>query len=361
MHVVTLLPTAASLFSVVPAGARALIAAVSASLLIAAVACGLAMLLVVRAGGRYEARALALFLVLVAVCWGSVLRFASWEHGPDGAPIGLDITVGGVPLLLAILTMALASAALLGLSVRFPTDLASGEGAGFLGRRPWMPWVLAMATPLLLQPGVSLIAMGARAVGVDVETMSRLFALLLWTFGVLIAGSVVGMLGLAVFYFVRGYRLADEQARRSAMWLLVGVVGSALLMLTSALLLALDIVLPISLGLLSRYTPLVVLFSPLVMVVCVAVALLYSGAVDPRLALRRSTINGIAGTMGLLVFAGLENALSSWVEGRLGLPGMVGSFLAGGASAAVFLPIQRILARSRGGPQAALGSRAPAS
>ena len=354
VHVATLFPTALWLFRAVPDDARALILAVSASLIIAMIACGLALLLVVRAGDRYEARGLALFLSLIAVCWGSVLRFASLERGPGGAPTGLNISVSGTPLLLAILAFALAGAALLRLSTRFPQDLDRGtDGPAPLLRRSWVPWALALATPLLLPPGVSLIGRSARALGFSPDTV---LASLPWALGVvatLIAAIVLGMVGQAIANFVRGFRLADAPSRRSALWLVVGVVGSALLVLASTLLLALDMALPVSLGLLSRYTPAIVLFAPLVMVVCVAVAILHAGAVDPRLALRRSTINGIAGTVGLLVFAGLENSLSAWVESRLGLPGAIGSFLAGTISAGTFLPVQRSLGRRIAGSRVA--------
>lgn len=347
VHVVTLFPTAWSLYRAVPADARPVIVAVSASLVMAIIACALALLLIVRAGARYEARHLALFLVLVAICWGSVLRFASIDRGPDGAATGLSINVSGAPLLLAIVTLALASAALLRLSVRFPSDLvADAEDRWSLSRWPWAPWALAVATPFLLQLGISIVGRAATLLGVEGETMARFFPWALWTVSAIIGTIVLGMLALAVSNFLTGYRRADPDSRRSALWLVVGVVGSGILVLASTLLIVLDIVLPVSLGLLSRYSPLIVFFAPLFMVICVGVAVLFSGAVDPRLALRRSTINGIAGTFGLLVFAGLENAVSAWVETRLGLPGIIGSFLAGALSAAVFVPIRWGLRRT---------------
>lgn len=345
-HVATLFPTAWALFRAVPVDGRPVILAISASLVIAMIACALAILLVVRAGQRYEARGLALFLVLIAICWGSVLRFASLDRGPDGSVTGLDISLSGTPVILAVLALALAGASLLSLSVRFPTDLTAGRtGRTPLIRKSWVPWALAIAAPVLLKFGISLLGRAAKAFGVEPERMVQILPWALGAVATIIGSLILGMVLLAIANFVKGYRLADEESRRPVLWLLVGVVGSAFLVLASALLLALDIVLPASLGLLSRYSPLIVLFSPLFMVICVAVAILHSGAVDPRLALRRSTINGIASTAGLLVFAGLENTLSSWVESRLGLPGSLGSLLAGAVSAGVFLPVQRRLSR----------------
>jgi len=349
VHVATLFPTALSLYRSVPTNGRPMILAVSASLVISVIACALAMLLVVRAGRRYEARGLALFLVLIAICWGSVLRFASLDRGPEGSVTGLEITVSGTPLFLSVFALALAAASLLNLSLHFPEDLtaASVGRMRLIGRR-WAPWALALVAPLLFQPGVSLIGMGARTAGMSPETLTRLMPWVLGTAAVVIAILVLGMVALSVANFVKGYRLAGTDSRRSALWLLAGVVGSAVLMLMSAVALAVDIVLPVSLGLLSRYTPLILFFAPLFMVICVAISILYSGAVDPRMALRRSTIDGIAAGVGLIVFAGLENVLSAWVESRLGLPGTMGSFLAGTIAASVFLPVHRGLTRRSG-------------
>jgi len=346
VHVGTLFPAAWALYQAVPANGRPVILGVSVSLVIAVIACALAILLVVRAGNRYEARGLAFFLVLIAICWGSVLRFASLDRGPDGSVTGLDVTVSGMPLLLATFTLALAAAALLDLSLRFPEDLISGNGGRRLIGRRWVPWALALTAPLLIQPGISLVGNIATAFGIQPETMVRLLPWALGTVAAIIGSVVLGMLGLAVANFIRGYRLADAESRRSALWLLVGVVGSALVVLTSAVALAADMAFPVSLGLLTRYMPLIVFFAPLFMLIGIAVSILYSGAVDPRLALRRSTINGIAGFVGLTVFAGLENVLSAWVENRLGLPGTVGSFLAGALAAGVFVPVRRGLERS---------------
>lgn len=367
VHVATLVPTALGLFGAVPESGRPVVLAVSTSLVIAMIGCALAILLVVRAGRRYEARGLGGFLVLIAVCWGSVLRFASLERGADGSVTSLEISISGTPLLLATLALALAAAALLDLSWRFPHDLEATAGRPI--RRRWIPWALATSVPLLLVLLPPLLGRTARMAGMTPETMTRLLPWVLAAEGVTALGIVFGMTLLGVRNFVRGYRLADAESRRSVLWLLVGVVGSAVFVVASVLALLLDGVLPISLGLVSRYTPVIVLFAPLFLVVCVAVSILHAGAIDPRLALRRSTINGIAGTLGFLVFAGLENTLSAWVEGRLGLPGVIGSFLSGTAAAGVFLPVQRLLGRraagrpngDEGGPgsKAAVGPQNP--
>jgi hypothetical protein len=50
--------------------------------------------------------------------------------------------------------------------------------------------------------------------------------------------------------------------------------------------------------------------------------------------------------LGILVFAGLEEVLSGWVASRMGLPGMVGSLLAGSLAAGVMIPLRNTVGRA---------------
>ncbi|MGD8277364.1 MAG: hypothetical protein PVH00_05030 [Gemmatimonadota bacterium] len=89
--------------------------------------------------------------------------------------------------------------------------------------------------------------------------------------------------------------------------------------------------------------------APTVVVLTTAIAVFFAGAFDPGLILRRSTIWGFAGAVGLLMFAGLENALSEWVEARLAFPGMLGAIAAGGLAAGVMIPVRALMSRVAGG------------
>ena len=347
VHVATLLPTAADLYRAVPANGRIAIVTLSTTILVALIACALAILLVVRAGARYEARTLALFLVLVSLCWGSVLRFASVDV--EARELGIEAT--GWPVIIAALTLALSAAALLRLSWHFPFDFSGAGKAGrlrrFLGRRG-VAWGLALLAPLLLQTAVPvvmwLVRLSGRSPGDAAGLLGITIVATFWT----IVALVVGMGSVATWNFVAGYRMADDDARRAALWLVVGITGTALANVAVGAAFLIEVLLPGDAWSVPSWMLFVPAVSPLFAVGCIAIAVLYSGAVDPSLALRRSTINGIAGTVGLLVFAGLENTLSAWVESRLGLPGLLGSFLAGAVAAGAFLPIQRVLTR-RGG------------
>ncbi len=130
-------------------------------------------------------------------------------------------------------------------------------------------------------------------------------------------------------------------------WLILGALG---LLLGIA-------VLDVELEALGIIVPIAIFIAPLVLVTCAAIGILRSGAVDPALVLRRSTVYGALGVLGVVAFAGLENALSALVEARLGLPGIIGSMIAGALVAAVLIPVrgplQRLVARRVQSPRGA--------
>lgn len=72
-----------------------------------------------------------------------------------------------------------------------------------------------------------------------------------------------------------------------------------------------------------------------------AIAVLYQGALDPSLAVRRTAVYGALGVIFVFLFAGLGNAASDVVQARLGLPGFVGSGLYGGTVAILLLPLRK--------------------
>lgn len=136
------------------------------------------------------------------------------------------------------------------------------------------------------------------------------------------------------------YRLASRGNRRRmlwvttgfslATWLILAALGGAVLVGT------LDLPEVTAIGLV-----ILIVLAPLLLVLGSAMGVLYAGAIDPALALRRSTIYGSLGALGIVAFAGLENALSTLVESRLGFPSFIGPLVAGAIVAAVLIPIQR--------------------
>lgn len=96
----------------------------------------------------------------------------------------------------------------------------------------------------------------------------------------------------------------------AASWMLVAVLGMlAVAMIGGAVGTVLAVVVPLSL-----------VMAPLVVVLSAAIGILYAGAIDPVLALRRSTIYGVLGAIGVVAFTVTESGLSElaerWVPGR---------------------------------------------
>lgn len=69
------------------------------------------------------------------------------------------------------------------------------------------------------------------------------------------------------------------------------------------------------------------------------------GAIDPTLAIRRTTVYGALGVVFLFLLAGVGNLAESWVEMGLGLPGGTGTVVTGGGIAVALIPVKRRLDR----------------
>ena len=81
------------------------------------------------------------------------------------------------------------------------------------------------------------------------------------------------------------------------------------------------------------------------LIASIGIAVLYQGAVDPRLAIRKTTLYGSLGvTLGFL-FGGTEVALSDYVLAALGAPAGASSVLAGGTVAIAFGPLRSTFKR----------------
>jgi len=85
--------------------------------------------------------------------------------------------------------------------------------------------------------------------------------------------------------------------------------------------------------------------SVLVMVVCLAFAIFFQGALDPRLALKRTTVYGMMAVSGALLFAVVENVASAFIADVLHLSDGFGAAVAGGVVALGFNPARDWLTR----------------
>jgi len=81
----------------------------------------------------------------------------------------------------------------------------------------------------------------------------------------------------------------------------------------------------------------------------VVLAVFFDGAVDPGLAIKKTTIYGALAGALLFGFGALENALEDLVLARIGLPPGSGTWLAGGTMAVAFKPLHAFLSARIGG------------
>jgi hypothetical protein len=135
------------------------------------------------------------------------------------------------------------------------------------------------------------------------------------------------------------YVLSDREERRRMLWVVTGSVAALWAVLIPIGVWISDV---LGLGLPSVFGWLLLLLplAPLILVLCLAVAVFFSGAMDPALVIRKTTVYGAIGVIFVFLFAGLGNLVEGWVESALGLPGSVGSIITGGAIAVVLLPLR---------------------
>lgn len=360
VHVVTLLPRISVLAKTLTAGTWLFFTTYALSTMTALGACALAALLLWKASHKADGRALTLFLGFLALFWGSLFRFLTIEGGDDQVSINLSFGSGWVSQT-AVAAYLLAVAAFVRFSAYFPTPLTAerlpsarralwarrAREAALHGWTIWGAAVAVLLLPRLVTPTLSrILGLGADAQpsAAAAAIMTRVMIVIAATLYVLLPLTAIGM---GVHNLRTSYRLASAEERRRmlwvttgfslATWLIVAAVGGAILLGT------LDLPEVTAIGLV-----VLIVFAPLLIVLGSAMGVLYAGAIDPALALRRGTVYGVLGAVGVVMFAGLENALSSLVEPRLGLPAFVGPLVAGAIGAAVLIPIQRRVSRAVG-------------
>ena len=168
-------------------------------------------------------------------------------------------------------------------------------------------------------------------------------------------------LWLAASYLRAGFLVADEEGRRRVLWIVNGFSGAFWLMLIGTVgMFLVSVSVGISHGiahelghaddLLIPYWILlgvewVYIFAMLAILVSIVAAILYRGAMDPGLVLRKTTVYGALGVCLAFVFAILENILSSQVAVRFDMPGATGGWLAGGLTALAIGPLHHLIKR----------------
>lgn len=209
----------------------------------------------------------------------------------------------------------------------------------------WMTRIVAAFLALLLDPRVFWpVAVLCEAAGLSFFVPG------------LYAAHVLVVAFLATMYFYAGYRRGSEAERQRIFWLMeaaVIFVATELVFYALAVFELLDIF-PINGPLVRPWLHLAMLWSTLA---CIAMAILYKGAFDSRLVLRRTTVASIAGAVAVVIFITTETAVSETLEGLFGFQSQIGTIFGGVVVALLLRPITDRIDRRLGMHERAQGAR----
>ena len=195
-----------------------------------------------------------------------------------------------------------------------------------LGRRPATRALLrvpaALLSPALFWPSMALM-----------ELVVHVFQS-----GPSLVAHVLVYTGLASLYLYAAYRTGSDEDRRRLFWLFEG----ALILFTLEVLETLAYATR-GLGLhsltLAPLSAWLWVVEGWVALTCFSLAVLYSGALDSRLVLRKTAILSASGVMAVVLFVAIEEAVSGVVVNVLGLGSNAGALIAGVLAALAFRPL----------------------
>ena len=313
-----------------------------ASSAICLVAVTLMMLLVWRSVQRPEARILAVFLACMFTP-GVVLSAL-------GVSIGAQVIMQSAAAWLAI-------ACFVRFAALFPRPVTAEtirESDAIKARRKGKePGVAPSFRPAFLRPG---LVWGGAAAGAGFGIAARLTGQ--------VAVDAVSSIAMAVWLVVglglmrSSYRVADPAGRRRMLWVVQGFYAAAWVSVLAAIPASIisaqagyaygagsvdNVVIPHAA---IAIQSLAAIISTGLVVLGLGVALLYDGALDPALALRRTTVYGIVAVSGALLFGIVENVASSVLADALGLSEGMGAAVAGAAVALAFNPLRNWITRA---------------
>lgn len=305
-------------------------------------AVGLALALVWRVWHRPDARMLALFL--------STAFFPAMSAAWAGVPYSALVLVQGAVQWVYV-------AAFIRFAAQFPRPLVLADleaaDAARAARKGRVAKPVGRGRRMLLQPRAVWAGTAVIAVVAVLSTAAKqpiwqvvLMPFLLWG---LVRG--VGLLRAS-------YAVADPVGQRRILWVvqglysmlwlgvvMLGAVGYGMLhgaRAAAAGIPASQVQVPVEVMMVANVTQSI---STLVVVVCLAIAIFFHGALDPRLALRRTTIYAGVALTGALLFGVVENAASAFLADVLHLSEGLGAAVAGAAVALAFGPLRGWLTR----------------
>lgn len=276
----------------------------------AIIASGSAMVIALRAWRTREARLLTWYLVF-AGCTFNVFAMHAVASGRFNGYVPGVALVASTASALGIAALLHFSAVIAGISTRSMPPMRTGALSDVVFR-------VAMWTG----HGGRLWAAGA--------ALAVLFALGIVPFsllsGILIAAATAVLM---LTLLTAGFRAGDAERRNRIRWVIAAVVaGGAILIIDAALLLmyrATGIELPI-LG----WDAWLLILGCLTALLLIMAAVFYHGAIDPALVIRRSLLAAVAGPLAVFMYAGVEEAMTSYVATRLRLDPRYGSWMTAG-------------------------------
>ena len=212
-------------------------------------------------------------------------------------------------------------------------------------RRPQLPWIrgahnyaVRPQAPFMIGAPVLLIVLVADSASNPITETA------VWLVGaMMLAATALGAVLLVI-----GARSADPDSRRRAMLLIAGVYFYVTMML---LLFAITTMVNsyvdggpwpyvLSVGVDVAYQ-----LGLLILVLTAIAGVFFQGALDPELVIRRTTIWGGLGILGVFTTAAIGNATQDLLASVFGITGLPATMVLGGLLAVAVLPFSKVLAR----------------
>jgi hypothetical protein len=156
---------------------------------------------------------------------------------------------------------------------------------------------------------------------------------------------IVAALLISVGNVRLGYRAADLAGRRRMFWVMEGflLMGGVIALATVVRIARLLVGAPSPQSGLWFAAPALLAF--FLLLVCLIIAMFFSGALDPTLALQRTAVYGVVGIALVFLFTAVESAVHEHVKAWLGLSDSNSGILVGGVVALSVEPLKHRISR----------------
>ena len=242
-----------------------------------------------------------------------------------------------------------AAAAFARFSVTFPRDLAAADLDG-VPSKPRYSFVssdrakLEMWLRFFHSPRVWLLGIIPALIALLISVLpdGLLPEIVVLVLATTYAGAAFFFGGAIAFtYMTHNFRTAGEADRRKMLWILAGGVASiAVLSIVSILQMIAD---HMDMANADEWLLVAAPAAVLVFVLGIAAAVFLAGAVDPRLAIRRTTVSAIVAGLAIFAFAGLETLVADMLAARMGFSPRIGSWVAGVTVALGLQPLHKVV------------------